>query len=117
MPTGVGDLVGFAPAIIETVNRYMKSPSADLLEFVFPPVRAVRRGLHLLQQILIASALRRVLGEWPWDIADLREVRCAKFGRARLQAAGREGNRRFLRWHSCPLHHHPRQSDGIRPCA
>jgi hypothetical protein len=67
-------------------SRYMKTPSAGLLEFGFRPVRGIGRGLHLLQQISITIALPRVLGEWPWDIADLAEVRRAKFGRARFQA-------------------------------
>jgi hypothetical protein len=97
IPTGAGDLNGLAPAIIEALNRYMKSPPAELLEFGFPPVRPIRRGLHLLHQMVITIA-PRVLGEWPWDIANLAEVRRAKFG-----LTARHGELGVLR--PAPTHH------------
>jgi hypothetical protein len=65
IPRGAGDLNGLPPAVIEAVHRYIKSLFADPLDFVFRTVREIRRGLHLLQQISIAIALSRVLGEWP----------------------------------------------------
>jgi hypothetical protein len=86
VPTGAGDLNGLPPAVIEAVNRHMEPVSADLLDFIFRTVREIRRGLHLPQQISITIALPRVLGKWPWHIADLGEVRCAKDGRGRFQA-------------------------------
>jgi hypothetical protein len=101
IPTGPADLNGVAPAVIEAVNRYVKMPSAVLLEFGFRPVRAIGGGPHLPQQISITIALPRVLGKSPLHIADLGEVRRAKkFGRARFQAYGREGNGRLRRWHA-----------------
>ena len=86
IPTGAGDLNGLAPAVLEAINRYAKTLAAVILDFGFRPVRAIGRGLHLPQQVSITIALRRVLGEWPWHIADLGEVRRAKIGRARFQA-------------------------------
>jgi hypothetical protein len=83
IPTGAGDLNGLAPAVLEAALRYMKTPPASFLELGFRPVRAIRGGLHLPQQIFITSALRRILGKWPWDVANLGEVRCANFGHAR----------------------------------
>jgi hypothetical protein len=94
IPTGAGDPNGFPPAVLEAANRYMKSLLADLLQFGFRPARAIGRGLHLLKQMLITTALPRG-GEWPYDSAELGQVRRAKFGRARFQAYGR----RFRRWH------------------
>ncbi len=101
IPAGAGDLNGLAPAVIEAVNRYMESPSAGLLEFGFRPARAIGRGLHLLQQILITIALTRILGEWPNESAEFGQVRRAKFGRTRFQAYGREGKYGRVRcWHA-----------------
>jgi hypothetical protein len=59
------------PAVFEAANRYMKSPSADLLEFGFRQPRAIGRGLHLFQQVSIAIALPRVLWKWPYFGAEL----------------------------------------------
>ena len=100
MPTGAGDLIGLAPAVLEALDRYMKSPPAGLLEFGFRPARAIRRGLHLFKQILKTLALPRARREESWDIAELAEVRRAKFGlRALFADYGRQGDRRFPCWH------------------
>jgi hypothetical protein len=77
----------------------MKTPPAGLLECGFGPVRAIRRGLHLFQQVSITTALPRVLGKWPCDSAELGQVGRVKFRPARFQAHGRGGIGRFPRWH------------------
>ena len=100
IPSGSADLNGFAPAVIEAASRYMKTLSAGVFEFGFRPVRAIGRGLHLPQQISITITLPRVLGEWPWHIADLGEVRRAKLGRAGFQAYGSERNGAFHGMHA-----------------
>jgi hypothetical protein len=97
IPTA-GGLNSVAPAVLEAVNRYVKMLPAVFLDFGFRPVRAIWRRLHLPQQISITIALPPVLGESPWHIADLGEVRRAKIGRARFQAYGEEVNG-FRRWH------------------
>ena len=99
-PNGTGDLNRLAPAGIEAVNRYMKLPSAGVLEFGFCPTRAIGRSLHLLQQKSITPALPRVLGEWPYERTVLGQVRRANRRRGRFQACGRKSNGRFLRWHA-----------------
>jgi hypothetical protein len=88
IPTGAGGLNSFAPAALEAVNRYVESPLAGFLDFGFRPVRTIPRRLHFLQQISITSALPRVLGEWPWQIADLAEIRRGKIGPGRFQTYG-----------------------------
>ncbi|MGO9399104.1 MAG: hypothetical protein ACLP19_14865 [Xanthobacteraceae bacterium] len=71
IPTGAAGLDGLAPAVLEAANRYPKSPSARLLKLGFRVSRVIRRGLHLLKQILITVALRRIPWEWPDDNAKL----------------------------------------------
>jgi hypothetical protein len=67
VPTGAGDLIGFAPAEVEALNGYAKSPATRLLEFGFFPARVIGRGLHLGKQKLVAGALAIVLREWRPD--------------------------------------------------
>jgi hypothetical protein len=66
IPTGAASLNSLAPTVFEAAERYMKSPSAGLLEFGFRHARAIGCGLHLCQQVSITIALRRVLGKWPY---------------------------------------------------
>ena len=89
-PTGAGDRNGLAPAVFEAVGPYMKSGSAVVIEFVFLPRLMVGGSTHLLDKIFIAAALSRILGESPWDKADLCQVCGAKFRRGRFDACGRE---------------------------
>jgi hypothetical protein len=84
IPMGAAGQNGLAPAVLEAVDRYTKSSSAELLELGFRPARAIGRGLHWLQQIVITIALPRVFGEWPCENAELGEVRRANFRRARF---------------------------------
>src|SRR5262249_17366894 len=100
IPTGAAGQNGLAPAVLEAVDRYTKSSSADLLELGFRLAWEIGRDLHWLQQKLITVTLPRVFGEWPYENAELGEVRRPNFRRARLQACGREGNGRFRRWHA-----------------
>jgi hypothetical protein len=99
IPTNAAGLNSLAPSAFEGNNRYMKSPSAGLPEFGFGPAGAIRRGLHLFEQPSIAIALLGVPWKWPYDNAELGQVRRAKFRPARLQAFGRGGNGRFRRRH------------------
>jgi hypothetical protein len=98
-PMGATCLNSLAPAVVEAVNRYTKSPSAGLLDLGFGRARAIGRGLHLFQQVSITIALRRVLGKCPYVNTVLGQLRRANFRPARFQAYG--GNGRFRRWHSC----------------
>ncbi len=84
IPTGAAGLDGLAPAVLEAANRYTESPSAGLLELGFRVSRVIRRGLHLLKQILITVAFRHTLWEWPDDNAKLGQVRYAEFRRVCL---------------------------------
>jgi hypothetical protein len=87
-PTGATCLNSLAPAVVEAVNRYTKSPSAGLLELGFRRARAIGRGLHLFQQVSITIALRRVLGKCPYVNTTLGQLRRANFRPARFQAYG-----------------------------
>src|SRR5262245_18892271 len=69
-PGGAGQN-GLAPAVLEAVDRYTKSSSADLLELGFRLAWEIGRDLHWLQQKLITVTLPRVFGEWPYENAEL----------------------------------------------
>ena len=92
IPKGAGHLDGLTPAILEAIPRYTKSPAAMFFEFGFCPAGTIGRGTHLLQQVLIASAFLRVLGERPYDSAVFRQIRRVKFGRTRFQVERSKGS-------------------------
>jgi hypothetical protein len=101
IPTGAGDFNGLAPAVLEAFNGYLKLMSANLLEFGFRPGRALGRGLHSLQQKLVATALPLVLREWPCKNAVLGQVRPSHYRRTRYQIFGEEVmNVAFRCWHA-----------------
>jgi hypothetical protein len=84
IPAGAAGQNGLAPAVLEAAARYTKSSSADLPELGFRLAWGIGRGLHWLQQKLIAVTLPRVFGEWPYENAALGEVRRANYRRARF---------------------------------